>query len=109
MTLYLGALEWAWSPMHSRIDSYYLSAAEDAWLIYLHLLEDGGEEWSWNWNLYAFAERFECTDLSAVGYWMIHDILKTERDAENLDSFHYVSGEGVLSVGHFRIIGDHIW
>ena len=109
MTLYLGALEWSWSPMHSRLDSYYLSKTDHFWLIYLHVLEDGGEEWTWNWSLYAFAERFECADLLAVGYWMIHDVLETEADSENLDCFHYVSGEGALSVGHFRMIGDHIW
>ena len=42
--LYMGALEWAWSPAHNRLDSYYLSYTDDHWLLFNHALFDG-DEW----------------------------------------------------------------
>ena len=42
-TLYLGAREWAWSPWHNRLDSYYLSFTDNHWLLFDHALFDGGE------------------------------------------------------------------
>jgi hypothetical protein len=107
--IYLGALEWAWSPVHSRLDSYYLSRTDAYWLIYQHYLEDGGEEWTWEWRPYAFSTYFESPDLLAIAYWMIHDLLKIEAESQNLDSFHLISGEGMLTVGHFKMIDQRIW
>lgn len=107
--LYLGSLEWLWSPMHSRIDSYYLSYTDEFWLIYLHELEDGGTPWSWDWRLYAFAPKFECQDDLRVGYWMIHDVLLAESCLSDLDRFHIIGDEGLLKVSHFTSMSRRIW
>ena len=106
--LYLGALEWSWSPMHSRMDSYYLSYDKDHWMIFMHLLEDGSSSWEWSWYLYAIAPRVSADDRS-VGFWMIHDLLKYDAVTHEVDEFHLVSGEGLLTVGDFENIGQLVW
>ena len=37
---FLCAVEWAWSPMHNRIDNYYLHQRGKRWLIWNNWLDD---------------------------------------------------------------------
>ena len=106
-TLYLGALEWAWSPWHNRLDSYYLSFTDDHWLLFDHALFDG-DEWYWEWYLFGVAPKI-AADERAVGFWMLHDILKSDLDCWETDHFHIISGEGLLRVNDFDEIGDLVW
>ena len=108
--LYLGSLEWAWSPMHSRLDSYYLSYTDTKWLVFLHNLEDSGfsQDWAWDWYLYAIAERMP-GDERAIAFWLIHDLLMHERTDQDVDRFHFISDTGLLSVGDFKKIGELVW
>ena len=108
--LYLGSLEWAWSPMHARLDSYYLSYTKDHWLIFLHNLEDGGfgGKWTWDWYLYAIANRIQ-SDEQAIAFWLIHDLLKQDCQCHEVDHFHLISDTGLLSVGDFKNIGQLVW
>ena len=108
--LYLGSLEWAWSPMHSRLDSYYLSYTEAKWLVFLHNLEDGGFErdWIWDWYLYAIADRV-LGDEEAISFWLIHDLLQNDFRCHDIDHFHLISDTGLLSVGDFKNIGQLVW
>ena len=106
--LYLGALEWSWSPMHSRMDSYYLSCNRDYWMIFMHLLEDGSSSWEWSWYLYAIAPKVSGDDRS-IGFWMIHDLLKHDAGIHEVDAFHLVSAEGLLTVGDYENIGQLVW
>ena len=108
--LYLGALEWSWSPMHSRLDSYYLSYTADHWLVFLHNLEDGGfeSEWTWEWYLYAIAEHV-LDDEHTIAFWLIYELLRQDHRSHELDHFHLVSDTGVLSVGDFLNIGKLVW
>ena len=108
--LYLGALEWTWSPMHSRFDSYYLSYTEDHWLVFLHNLQDGGfeQDWTWEWYLYAIANRVPGDDI-AISFWLLHDLLYSDSQAHDVDHFHLISDTGILSVGDFKNIGHLVW
>ena len=38
---YLFSVEWAWSPMHNRIDNYYLNPRRTGWLLWNNWVEDG--------------------------------------------------------------------
>jgi len=105
--LYLGALEWTWSPAHSRFDSYYLAYTKTAWIIYLHEFSDGAGE-TWDWYPYAASNKVGGT-LRAVGFWMVFDLLKADSSFHEVGPFHVVSGEGLLSVGDFKEIKARIW
>ena len=88
--LYLGALEWAWSPAHNRLDSYYLSYTDDHWLLFDHALFDG-DEWYWEWHRFGVAPKID-SDERAVGFWMLLDILKSDLNCWETDHFHIISG-----------------
>ena len=45
---YLVSVEWAWSPMHNRIDNYYLTPRRTGWLLWNNWVEDGGYPWTWH-------------------------------------------------------------
>lgn len=105
--LYLGALEWSWSPAHSRFDSYYLSYTDSLWVMYLHEFSDGYGG-TWEWFPYSVSKRVSVDD-RAVGYWMVYDLLRADSTIHELDRYHFVSAEGLLKVGDFAEIGDLIW
>ena len=105
--LYLGALEWIWSPGHSRCDNYYLSYMKDYWLIFLHEYSDGMSP-TWEWYPYAAASRVD-SDIRAIGFWMVHDLLSADAGMHEVDRYHLVSAQGLLTVGDFAVIGDSIW
>lgn len=105
--LYLGALEWTWSPSHSRFDSYYLAFTDEVWVIYLHEFSDGCGG-TWDWYPYSTSLRVDA-DVYALAFWMIYDLLKADSGIHELDRFHLVSAQGLLSVGDFKNIGDLVW
>lgn len=43
---YLCSVEWAWSPMHNRIDNYYLNPRRNGWLLWNNRLDDYTVPWS---------------------------------------------------------------
>ena len=44
---YLGQVEWSWSPMHNRVDAYYLSRSRTHWILWLYSYDDNWEKWDW--------------------------------------------------------------
>ena len=54
---YLFSVEWAWSPMHNRIDNYYINPRRTGWLLWNNWLEDGGYPWTWHWHMEAHGRR----------------------------------------------------
>lgn len=105
--LYLGALEWSWSPAHSRFDSYYLSYTNDYWLIYLHEYSDGMDSY-WEWYPYTASPRVD-GDVRDIGFWMVHDLLLADARVHEVDRYHIVSAQGLLTVGDFTEIGNLVW
>ena len=43
--LFLGGVEWAWAPAHSRRDNYYLNPKPKHWLLWDHWLDDQVRPW----------------------------------------------------------------
>lgn len=105
-TIYIGAVEWSWSPAHSRMDNYYLSKSDEEWILYLHLDDDLFGEWIW--HPVAWARPLEFDDWT-VSFWMIHDLLVDESKVNEVDEFHLISGEGLFRVGDFRNLASLVW
>lgn len=115
---YLASIEWAWSPMHSRQDHYYLSRERDRWCL---------------WNCYQ--ESIDSLDFDAeAGYlslqpewyllcWCAGDgliarqvalqllraFLEDERCGESVDRFHFVAGEGMLTTRDLVAVARAVW
>jgi hypothetical protein len=56
-TQYLGSVEWADSPNHTRFDSYYLNPRGAYWLLWIGYQDENTWNWKWTWNLYAYCKK----------------------------------------------------
>jgi hypothetical protein len=106
---YLGTCGWSWSPMHSRIDAYYLNYRNSHWQLWVR---DCEAIW-WNtpdeeWFLGAYCLKRRATVREASLY-LIMDLWKLEAREVDLDHFHRIHDEGLLSVAEFRTLGRLVW
>lgn len=84
-----------------------LAYTDDLWVIYLHEFSDGYGG-NWDWYPYAACHRIDA-DVYAVAFWMVYDLLKTDAGIHDVDPFHLVSAEGLLSVGHLKTLKSRVW
>lgn len=106
---YLGQLEWAWSPVNSRISSYYvsMSSGQQHWVLWLKYFDD-------NWGRWCSPEPIRaahrCGGLKALeaAQWLLYDHWLSEREA-GLDSFHWIAEEGDLDVSVLRAVSRAVW
>ena len=54
---YLFSVELAWSPMHNRIDNYYLNPRRTGWLLWNNRLDDYSVPWIWHWDFFCTWEK----------------------------------------------------
>lgn len=106
---YLGQVEWAWSPMHSRIDAYHLSLdrSRSRWLLWVRHHDD-------NWNRWPDAE-VEARAPRARLAWhdaamlLLADYWADARDESNVDRFHWIAQTGALEVGAMSEVARAVW
>ena len=103
---YLGAVEWAWHPLSSRADAYYLHRARGHWIV--HIRDPDPNEPEDEWRVAAYAPRRGVTAEAAAAH-LIAARWRAEAEDFGLDPFHFVSEEGDLSVANFRAIARMVW
>jgi hypothetical protein len=105
---YIGQVEWAWSPMHMRIDAYYLSMCSHHrfWVLWGKGYDDNWSQWM---APSAEAVSARCglgSDAAArlllLAYW------RTQREQE-VDHFHWVNEGELLSAGALTEIAGAAW
>lgn len=100
-------LEWAWSPMHSRISAYHLSMNRQRshWLLWVSLPDD--DNWDgqgrWTHDLVAFGPK-RGVPPGVAATWLLHDMLamEAEEGEEYLDFM--IDDTGLLDVEEIRAI-----
>ncbi len=105
---YLGMVEWSWSPMHSRLDAYYLSPNGPLWLLWVRNADPfsdgfGAPEW---W-VYAWGRRKGVSRRQAAVY-LLMDAWTCEAE-DHLDQFHMIDDTGLLSVADLSAIAREVW
>ncbi len=105
---YLGTVEWAWSPMHDRLDAYYLNPRGKYWLLWIQSLDDDQVPWRWWWTLYAWAEKRRVPEYEAAVY-VLRDAWAKEAAGTSFDHFHLIDEPGMLSVETMMAIGRDVW
>jgi hypothetical protein len=105
---YLGSVEWTWSPMHSRVDSYYLNPRGRYWLLWIRSRED--EDWSrkWIWMLYAYGPR-KGVDAKTAATYLLLDAWNAEKKINELDHWFLIDEEAFLSVAEIAEISRKVW
>ncbi|MDF1621645.1 hypothetical protein [Pseudothioclava nitratireducens] len=103
--LFLGGAEWAWSPMHNRIEAYYLHRGRNYWITYHRDLE--AEDREFEWSIGAYVEKRGVNARQAAVHLMI---ARWRFEADNgLDEFHWLIHDGFLTVPDWRAISRAVW
>ncbi len=105
---YLGAAEWAWSPVSSREDKYYISRRKGYWLLWIRWQDDNDWEAGWQWTLYGYA-RTRRADLKTAAVYLLMDAWQAEKDHLHLDHYFLVDEGDVLSEDELEEIARQVW
>jgi hypothetical protein len=103
------SVEWAWSPTHDRLDSYYINEKPNYWALWKHELDDGSSPWRWTWRLYAYAPKVSNEDVSTIVAYMLFDAWTDEARAVGLDHYHWINETGILDTETVQAIGRAVW
>jgi hypothetical protein len=110
---YVATVEWAWSPAHSRQDSYHLSTnrSRTHWILWLGYIDE--ECWTAKWEHYprAFCAKRGMPAKTAAFYLFLEGCRaeRAQYDGSPEEPFHYVTGEGVLSSRELNLAAQHVW
>lgn len=102
---YLGQVEWTWSPMHSRIDAYYISRGRTHWLLWIYSYDDDD---GWTWLAIGHAPRSQASRMQAAIHLMV-DFWRMEKHKAELDHYHWINEHGDLGASEWRTIALLVW
>jgi hypothetical protein len=101
----LGGAEWAWSPMHNRMQAYYLHRARSHWVLYLRDLDPDNRDFEWRVRAYGLKRGVD--EKTAAVHLMI--ALWAFETNDGLDQFHWLTHDGLLTVSDWRAIAREVW
>ena len=105
---FLFSVEWAWSPMHNRIDNYYLNPGRSGWLLWNNWVEDGGFPWTWHWDLMAYGNRCR-SDAKTVAFHLMFELWKFDAKYDQVEQYHWINNTGLLSVEEIQALAREVW
>jgi hypothetical protein len=103
---YLGTVEWAWNPMSSRIESYYLHAARRHWVLWKR--DPFPNDEAYRWLVAAYAPRAGVAASTAARHLLVA-AWEAEAAERYLDHFHWIAEVGQLDVPDWMAIGRAVW
>ena len=106
---YIGLVEWAWSPMHMRIDAFYLSTNPERshWFLWLLPWDDNWSRWG-KPVVYSFAPRGKVPARKAALFLLL-DGWSHEAKHTELDQFHWINEAELLSVEEISGVARAVW
>ncbi|WP_458525599.1 hypothetical protein [Onishia taeanensis] len=107
-TRYLGAVEWAWSPYHTRLDAYYLNPRRRHWLLWIYSPESDDWEPRWHWCLYGYSPKRGVDEKTAAVYLLL-DAWREEAVANQLNHYTLLDEAGFLSRDEIAQIASVVW
>jgi len=103
---YLGTVEWAWHPLSSRIDAYYLHRGRRHWIV--HMRDPDPNEPEHEWMVAAYVQRGGVSAAQAATH-LIAARWREEAEERALDRFHFIAEEGALRVPDWQAIARTVW
>jgi hypothetical protein len=104
--IYLCQVEWAWSPMHNRIDAYHLHRGRTHWSLWSKYWDDNWGQW--NWIAIGCVHRQGVEEKQAAVHLLL-DFWKGQAEEEDLDHFHWINEDAYLSVAEVMAIARNTW
>ena len=100
--------EWAWSPMHNRIDAYWLHPGRARWYFWFAYFDDNDAPSRWvNLLVASCPRRGISAELAAFSLMAAFWSMAAQDD--NLDPYHWLNQTGVLDVGQIEAIRREVW
>ena len=107
-TTFLIALEWSWSPMHSRLQGFSLERYEHRdwvlWSYFVDFVENGDHPWV----LSAVCADSDLDERTAAIHMVSASLLEEIR-IQDLDRWHWIADTGLLGPAEMRAIGRELW
>lgn len=103
---FLGCVEWAWQPLHGRVDAYYLNRGRTHWSLWQNSPIESDKVWSW--TAIAGVALDQASSKEAAVHLLI-DYLRFEGREYELDRFHFIASEGELVAEEIDEIGNLVW
>ena len=103
---YLAQVEWAWSPMHIRLDAYYLHSGRKHWLLWSRYWDDNWGKWGW--TVVGCVGKKGVSERQAAVYLLV-EFWKEEAEKSDVDQFHWINEDGYLSIADLAAIARVVW
>ena len=103
---YLCQVEWAWSPVHNRLDAYYLHRGRSHWSLWSRYWDDNWGKWEW--AAAACVHRRGVTEKQAAVYLLL-ELWKHEVREFDLDQFHWINEGVYITVAELMAIAREVW
>lgn len=104
---YICQLEWAWGPMHSAINAFYLTRGRYGWVLWLKYFDDNYGRWDEPIAVQVCSFGNQNKEASAM--LMLAAYLKELHDHYDRDHYHWINEDGLLSVAEIEAVGRHVW
>ena len=105
---FLCSVEWAWSPVHGRIDNYYLNRKRKHWVLWNNWMDDNDASWSWHWTVIAYAPRIKANEL-AVASHLLFKAWESQKEQDDLDQYHWINNNEYLETSEIEAVARHVW
>lgn len=106
----IAQVEWAWSPMHNRIDAYHISmdTTRTRWVLWHSCFDDSGWEWCWE-VVSALSSPRKGVSRRQAAIAMLEHFWREEIDVIKLDQYHWINDADLLDVGDLAEIARRVW
>ena len=104
--IYLAQVEWAWSPMHNRLNAYYLHRGRTHWLLWSRSWDDNWGKWEW--TAIACVGKKGVSEHQAAVHLLI-EFWKFDAKEGDVDQYHWINEAEYLPVAELSAIARCVW
>ncbi len=106
---HVATVDWAWSPGHSRVDSYYLSMddGKSNWVLWLSYFDDGTA--ALQNSPYAYGPKTDLPVIEVARKLLQQGWIGEVEQNKDPEQFHSVSSEGILKSADLKEIANNVW
>jgi hypothetical protein len=103
-------IEWSWSPVNERMESYYLQHGRTHWILWIRRYDDNWGKWE-NPIAVARCPWHGLHDGKDAAMILLAAVFAEERRcySSELDRFHSINKTGLLSAGELDAVADAVW
>jgi hypothetical protein len=106
ISTYLCQVEWAWSPMHNRLDAYYLHRGQTHWSLWFKYWDDNEGEWG---QIAVGCVHRQGVNQRQAAVYLLLEFWTSEAEESSVDEFHWINEDGYLSISDLAAIAREVW